>query len=540
MLNVNVVFSLQLIIFQVFGNEFKLPAATDPSTSDPYEIYLVNTFPLETYTIKKYQRKVFAFDILSESLPVYDFIKEKFEREGEMQIYVGDISAEDGTFQWSPRLISENFDNLHSNPTTKIEENSMSLFCSKEATLNQPEIIVNIDTIQIPPANKSTILSSAENEEKSFSSSKDFHRFTIGDLTVWKKYQKINKFPNINEGYNLKVDIYWEKWSCCSACCCSEITCGQGYETSKASCERVSSHKHRRGFLSFFKIDPFKPIEIITEIELMLRGTDLFSESIEEVVQTFDLYLSSSPYAFTGIPVHSTLLQSEQSWLILELFLNEYFQYRNESESFGQLGLFIDSETCEKDTVAPQNAYQPLQRYPSESDICDYHGVEDVVLKDKESVIDVDEGLSFRFAIDEAEYGELLSIKWKAGQSKLSKFDPRKSCSAQRIFADNHYLIILKVEKDDSNLPYIVKVTLKATGEVILLKLSLQFKSKAKPSKYTNQIFKWLGIAGGVLAVFIIVVVIVHIIQVRSLKRKLKQTAAAAATTAATKTNDQV
>uniref|UniRef100_A0A914Z4S3 Uncharacterized protein n=1 Tax=Panagrolaimus superbus TaxID=310955 RepID=A0A914Z4S3_9BILA len=240
----------------------------------------------------------------------------------------------------------------------------------------------------------------------------------------------------------------------------------------------------------------------------MLRGTDLYSESIEESVQTLDLYLSSSPYAYTGIPVHSTLLQSDQSWLILELFLNKHFFYRNESESHGEFGFFIDSETCETDlqklnctilqqclnnelktpdyippnavedsTVAPPNAYQPILRYPSESDICDYHGVEDVLLKDKESKVDVDEGLSFRFMIDEAEYGELLSIKWKAGQSKISKFDPRKSCSAQRIFADDHYLIILKVENDDSNLPYIAKVTLKATGEVILLKLSLQFKS---------------------------------------------------------------
>jgi flagellar biosynthesis/type III secretory pathway M-ring protein FliF/YscJ len=96
--------------------------------------------------------------------------------------------------------------------------------------------------------------------------------------------------------------------------------------------------------------------------------------------------------------------------------------------------------------------------------------------------------------------------------------------------------MIIKVETKDANLPYIAKGTLKATGENIMLKLSLQVKPKAKPSKYTNQIFTWVGIAGGILAVFICIVIIVHIIQVRSLKRKLQQAAAAGTT----KTNDQV
>jgi hypothetical protein len=301
-------------------------------------------------------------------------------------------------------------------------------------------------------------------------------------------------------------------------------------------------------------------------MEMMFRGTEFYNEKLEEAVETFDLYLSSAPYVFSGIPVHSTLLQSDHSWLILELFLNKRFQYRNELKTSGQLGLFIDSQTCENDpqkqnctvlqqcfdnellesdyipspiiedeiTVAPPfNPYQSNNhRKPIKSDTCNYNGVEDILLKEKETIIDVDEGLSFRFAIDESEYGELLSTKWKAGQGKISEFDPKKSCSAQRIFTDGNYLMIIKVESPDINLPYNVKGTLKATGEEILLKLSLTFKPKATPSKHTESILKWVGIAGGVLAAFIIVVVIVHIIQVRSLKRKLKQAAAATATTA--------
>ncbi len=47
------------------------------------------------------------------------------------------------------------------------------------------------------------------------------------------------------------------------------------------------------------------------------------NSDLEEVLRTFDLYLSNEVYATTGgIPVFSTLLQTDPNWRTLERFLN--------------------------------------------------------------------------------------------------------------------------------------------------------------------------------------------------------------------------
>ncbi|KAE9547984.1 hypothetical protein FO519_008803 [Halicephalobus sp. NKZ332] len=381
----------------------------------------------------------------------------------------------------------------------------------------------------------------------------DIHRFKIEDLVVWTP-DFDEKLPIVDEKLNLKLDLRWEPWSCCSACCCSAITCGPGFDTSEAACRETPSFKSRRGFISFFKNDPLLPLKVAQHIEAYIRSNPVISSEeaveVKEAAETLDIYLSMDPYADQGIPFHSTLLQSSQAFLVVETFLNEKFKYRIEENPvdgpFGRYGMMIESRLCDDD---PQKRNCTLLQQcidvggsqftldeeetkdkdpdvvtkPPRQQICRYPGIQEIKMQYKESTFDVDEALTYRFTVDEQEFGELLSTEWSVGQREIEAFDRNRPCGEQNLFTDGIDLVIVRVDKTDTMQPYIVRGTLKATGEQITLKAVLNFKTNTSGSKYVDQLVIWGGIAGGVLILFIGAVITIHYIQVRILEEKLEQ-----------------
>ncbi|VDO97306.1 unnamed protein product [Heligmosomoides polygyrus] len=74
--------------------------------------------------------------------------------------------------------------------------------------------------------------------------------------------EKSSALPYENTKLNIKIDISWEKWSCCSACCCSLALCGL-YSNEK-KCHEVDSYRTRKGLLSVYLLD-FKKSPILDE-----------------------------------------------------------------------------------------------------------------------------------------------------------------------------------------------------------------------------------------------------------------------------------
>lgn len=116
---------------------------------------------------------------------------------------------------------------------------------TEKGTLSPLDVIHNVDTLRIPPPKINVLEDKDEPDPADVSiaffvinsssySFQQIHRFKIEDLTVFTPSID-KKLPIIVEKLNIKLDIRWESWTCCSSCCCSSITCGHGFETSEAA-----------------------------------------------------------------------------------------------------------------------------------------------------------------------------------------------------------------------------------------------------------------------------------------------------------------
>ena len=249
-------------------------------------------------------------------------------------------------------------------------------------------------------------------------------------------------------------------------------------------------------------------MRIADHVEAYLRSNSPIStqEAVEvkEAVEMLDIYLSMDPYIHQGIPFHSTLLQSSRALLIVESFLNDNFEYRVEENPlagpFGRYGMIIESKSCDDDsqktncTLLQQcmdvGGFEDTSKNEEETEenpmivekplrqqSCLYPGMEDIEIRYKESTFDIAEGLNYRFTVDEKEFGELLSTEWSVGQRDVETFDGARPCGEQKLFTDGIDLVLTNVDKTDAMQPYIVRGTLKATGEQITLKAVLNFRA---------------------------------------------------------------
>uniref|UniRef100_A0A7E4ZQL5 Guanylate cyclase n=1 Tax=Panagrellus redivivus TaxID=6233 RepID=A0A7E4ZQL5_PANRE len=508
------------------------------------------------------QRNALTQNLVSEATPLAEYLKMSTNESGMHHLLQGQLwqsgDYADGRLQWLPELLSEDPEDPIVAPTY-VYRNGMSFVCTTESNGAQKstEIVVNVDTLVPAPPDVTAILNGSYIGEISK------RRFQIGDLTPYDQNVHGRALPIVNEKLNLKLNISWEPWSCCSACCCSEVTCGRGFATSDAACRATVSDQTRRGFVSLFKVELTKPIDIMPSLKAHYRGivsAEFSLPDIAEAAAELDAYLTFEPYSTSGIPVFSTFWHRSPAWLLIENFFNSEFRYRNPHKTkIGPLGMFIDVKSCDNlqqkhdcnvlqacldgqdasDALAApflnggrtskgsntgsNNGQKPKNDPRERQEECMFRGIEEVTIRELESAVPVDDGFSYAFIIDESEFGELISASWSVKGDPVAAFEPGQPCSEQRLFTDGFALTLIKVTSEDCMMPYVARGIVKATGEEIRLRLTLTFKTKQKASKYSGALIKWGLIAGGILTLFVIGVIIIHCIQVRSLKRKLAQ-----------------
>ncbi|VDK55945.1 unnamed protein product [Cylicostephanus goldi] len=146
--------------------------------------------------------------------------------------------------------------------------------------------------------------------------------------------------PILDAATNLKIDISWDEWSCCSACCCSGILCGKFY-TSDRKCTLLSPTKVRKGYLSLMKIDPDKPISPWDD---------------DEVNNEFQNMMSVSPYRERGIALWSTVWENVKSLERAkqykdQLYGNRFKQVLNSTAPLmaAHPGIYIDEISCNEE-----------------------------------------------------------------------------------------------------------------------------------------------------------------------------------------------
>lgn len=117
------------------------------------------------------------------------------------------------------------------------------------------------------------------------------------------------------------------------------------------------SFKHRIGYASFFKINESQLIPI-NDKDIHSCSTQhdqlTWSAQLQQTINDFNEYLSKEPYARTGIPIYSTLMQGTEHWRILEIYLNCIFNYRDSNpdskkNKYGTLGMYYEEKNCNDD-----------------------------------------------------------------------------------------------------------------------------------------------------------------------------------------------
>lgn len=57
----------------------------------------------------------------------------------------------------------------------------------------------------------------------------------LADLLDFNLTRQLVQLPQDRPQLNLRLDVAWSGWSCCSACCCSERSCGVGFGSTEQS-----------------------------------------------------------------------------------------------------------------------------------------------------------------------------------------------------------------------------------------------------------------------------------------------------------------
>uniref|UniRef100_A0A1I7VSX2 Phospholipid scramblase n=1 Tax=Loa loa TaxID=7209 RepID=A0A1I7VSX2_LOALO len=236
--------------------------------------------------------------------------------------------------------------------------NSMSIVCAQQVDgrLIETDVIVNVDTlVEDPVDEKPECLFSihfSENDKQKCTTK--YHSFQerrqddAGKLDYRYRIRDYQPVPTnfraiIKPEYNIKIDIGYEQWSCCTACCCTKEICHREFALDKDECRKLESYRSRLAYMSFFKIDPLKKVTLSLNVSID-------NSYMEEVIMTFDKYLSTDPYFITGIPIHSTLMITDAYWRKLRKHLIDEMLGKNDAiqKMKGRLGLFVESESCDE------------------------------------------------------------------------------------------------------------------------------------------------------------------------------------------------
>uniref|UniRef100_A0A1I7XNC8 NTR domain-containing protein n=1 Tax=Heterorhabditis bacteriophora TaxID=37862 RepID=A0A1I7XNC8_HETBA len=271
-------------------------------------------------------------------------------------------------------------------------------------------------------------------------------------VLYYDKFEHINTsmvgLPYVDQSTNLKLDIAWDDWSCCSACCCSGAICGF-YTTYKDWSEhhKMRSYRVRRGYLSIF----ISNLDLPLNIKHMVTAGDELNE-----------LLRLSPYKEKGIAVFSSLLVNTKRFRIgffdneLKIILTKYFNSRGiELDKYEGLGMYVDIKSCANDTektnctlLAKCRRMEVTQMVAGKEDKLPEDPCSDVELI---TLITYKKRMSFRIAgadmdsnIDKVTFfyqqlffsiistcNILIQVTWKISQTTIKSYNAAKNCSDQ-------------------------------------------------------------------------------------------------------------
>ncbi|VDK57577.1 unnamed protein product, partial [Cylicostephanus goldi] len=154
----------------------------------------------------------------------------------------------------------------------------------------------------------------------------------------YDQYERLDnstELPFKMSSANLKMDVAWDDWSCCSACCCSVALCGL-YANEK-KCHEIDSYRTRRGLLSVFLLDPQKKVKI--------RNKTVSAE--------LNQLLRISPYREKGIAIYSSFMLRQPRFKthLFDEYLKDpvtYFLSKrgHDFDDYAGVGMFYEEQDC--------------------------------------------------------------------------------------------------------------------------------------------------------------------------------------------------
>nr|CDJ96653.1 Hypothetical protein CBG08756 [Haemonchus contortus] len=285
-----------------------------------------------------------------------------------------------------------------------------------------------------------------------------FFRHRVG----YEQYESFNAttstLPFIDTTTNIKIDISWKKWSCCSACCCSVALCGLYANTKK--CHEVDSYRTRKGLLSFMLLDFNKPLKLPND----------------EVSRELDRILRLSPYREEGIAIfssmiHRTLRFQEHLWsdVLKPIVMNNLESWLGTTgSSLTTLGLFIEEESCVgmeqmkncsllaacrgQTIVEPP----PLVEEPVVVDPCAETPMVTLSVLESKASFRFEPNTSYRLRLDGLDMEGLKSVKWKIGERTVGNYDSSKPCHEQGITVHENGFDLILIEPNETQVVGVV------------------------------------------------------------------------------------
>ncbi|VBB34128.1 unnamed protein product [Acanthocheilonema viteae] len=387
--------------------------------------------------------------------------------------------------------------------------NSMTIICAQQVdgTLIETDVIVNVDTLVEDPIDEkpeclfSTHFSELQKQEctTKYHSFQERRQDDYGKMDYRyriRDYQPIptNFHPIIKSEYNLKIDIGYEQWSCCTACCCTKKVCRREFALDKDECRKLESYRSRLAYMSFFKIDPLKKLNVSLNVSDHI-------DYMNEVIMTFDKYLSSEPYFTLGIPLHSTLIITDAYWRKLRHHLLDQMLGKNDAvkKMKGRLGLFVESENCDDseqkmDCDVLEKCRQDAQQmriisgkmrpmkiakpFKNKFGGCNTElAAEEISINALENYGTLKLGYNYLIRINKTIFGAVTKVIWKTGSYQIPDYNHQLPCSLQRVAVapNKKDLLIIGARKDDTRWPYVGKATLSEDGSETFCKIILKF-----------------------------------------------------------------
>ncbi|CAI4225866.1 unnamed protein product [Auanema sp. JU1783] len=241
---------------------------------------------------------------------------------------------------------------------------------------------------------------------------------------------------------NIKIEVSWEKFGCCSACCCSHELCG--LYASMKNCKSVFSKKIRKGYLSIKKLDPKRKVS----------------------PENLNNFFSVSPYMDAGIPLYSTVLDSLMIHTKIESWKSS-FNKINKITSYKGMGVYIEEKSCANDrqkldcfelakckkVLLKTEEDEKTKLQGAENDPCAEINITSIIIKEGQSLYRVREGENYRIQLDSLIFNTDQGVKWKISLDFVPNYRSKQDCSEQdrSVHPNGKDLLLIGLSRRDMN-----------------------------------------------------------------------------------------